>query len=150
MIKNIQKVTGFLGTSGSPARVTDKEIDVQEGDYVSYGDTFFEIVTSVIDSTIFGEIEYSTGYKMTCKQARKGLIDKIPLGPTDEAYSDADAVEKTFVQQRGFKENKNGPTGDVRVLQQQGKLQKAPDGPVEVSPKGDEEGISSSFYGDDC
>jgi len=129
--------------------VTDKEIDVEEGDYLSYGDTFFEIVTSIIDSTIFGEIEYSTGYKMTCKQARLGLIDKDPIGPTDEAYSDADAIERVFVQQRGFKENKLGPTGDVRALQQQGKLQKAPDGPVEVSPKGDEEKISSSFYGDD-
>jgi len=27
MIKNIQKVTGFLGTSGTPAPVSDKEID---------------------------------------------------------------------------------------------------------------------------
>jgi len=27
MIKNIQKVTGFLGTSGKPAPVSDKEID---------------------------------------------------------------------------------------------------------------------------
>ena len=27
MIKNIQKVTGFLGTSGLPARVSDKEIE---------------------------------------------------------------------------------------------------------------------------
>jgi len=27
MIKNIQKVTGFLGSSGSPARVSDSEID---------------------------------------------------------------------------------------------------------------------------
>ena len=39
MIKNIQKVTGFLGTSGSPARVTDQEIDkilgnIKEGSLV--------------------------------------------------------------------------------------------------------------------
>ena len=27
MIKNIQKVTGFLGTTGKPVPVTDKEID---------------------------------------------------------------------------------------------------------------------------
>ena len=27
MIKNIQKVTGFLGPTGIPARVSDKEID---------------------------------------------------------------------------------------------------------------------------
>ena len=27
MIKNIQKVTGFLGSAGAPARVSDQEID---------------------------------------------------------------------------------------------------------------------------
>ena len=27
MIKNIQKVTGFLGTTGTPVPVSDKEID---------------------------------------------------------------------------------------------------------------------------
>ena len=129
--------------------VLDKQIDIEEGDYLSYGNTFFEVATSVIDSIIFGEIEYSTGYKLVCKQARKGLIDKTPIGPTDESYSDKDAVEKTFIQQRGYTENKLGPTGDVRALQQQGKLQRPPDGPVEVSPKGDSERISSAFYGDE-
>ena len=39
MIKNIQKVTGFLGSSGSPARVSDAEIDkilgnIQKGSLV--------------------------------------------------------------------------------------------------------------------
>jgi len=129
--------------------VLDKQIDIEEGDYLSYGNTFFEVATSIIDSIIFGEIEYSTGYKLVCKQARKGLIDKVPIGPTDESYSDKDAVEKTFIQQRGYKENKLGPTGDVRALQQQGKLQRPPEGPVEVSPKGDSERISSAFYGDE-
>jgi hypothetical protein len=129
--------------------VLDKQIDIEEGDYLSYGNTFFEVATSVIDSIIFGEIEYSTGYKLVCKQARKGLIDKTPIGPTDESYSDKDAIEKTFIQQRGYTENKLGPTGDVRALQQQGKLQRPPDGPVEVSPKGDSERISSAFYGDE-
>ena len=39
MIKNIQKVTGFLGTTGNPTRVSDKEIDkilgnIKEGSLV--------------------------------------------------------------------------------------------------------------------
>ena len=39
MIKNIQKVTGFLGTTGKPAPVSDKEIDkilgnIKEGSLV--------------------------------------------------------------------------------------------------------------------
>ena len=129
--------------------VLDKNLDIEEGDYLSYGNTFFEIATSVIDSIVFGEIEYSTGYKMTCKQARQGLIDKDPIGPTDEGYSDPDATQKTFVQQRGFKENRLGETGDKRALQSQGKVSKPEEGPVEVSARGDESGISSSFYGDD-
>ena len=129
--------------------VLDKNLDIEEGDYLSYGNTFFEIATSVIDSIVFGEIEYSTGYKMTCKQARQGLIDKDPIGPTDEGYSDPDATQKTFVQQRGFKENRLGETGDKRALQSQGKVSKPEEGPAEVSARGDESGISSSFYGDD-
>ena len=35
------------------------------------------------------------------------------------------------------------------VLQKQGKLEGPQDGPVEVSPKGDDDSISSSFYGDE-
>ena len=71
-------------------------------------------------------------------------------GPTDEGYSDADAVQETFVQQRGFPENKEGVTGDKRALIDQGKTELPPEpAPAEVSPKGDNDGISSSFY-DEC
>ena len=127
--------------------VLDKNIDVEEGDYLSYGVTFFEIVKSTIDSIIFGQIEYSTGYILDCKQARIGQINKKPLGPTDEAYSDPDATEKTFVQQRGFKDNRQGATGDQRALIKQGKLDLPVSGePAEVSRRGDPDKISSSFY----
>ena len=48
MIKNIQKVTGFLGASGSPARVTDKEIDkilgnIKEGSLVPEPSVTFDV-----------------------------------------------------------------------------------------------------------
>ena len=48
MIKNIQKVTGFLGTAGEPARVTDKEIDkilgnIKEGSLVPEPRISFDI-----------------------------------------------------------------------------------------------------------
>ena len=48
MIKNIQKVTGFLGTTGNPARVSDKEIDkilgnIKEGSLVPEPSLSFEI-----------------------------------------------------------------------------------------------------------
>jgi hypothetical protein len=75
------------------------------------------------------------------------LIDKTPLGPIGEGYDDPDAIEKVFVQQRGFAENKLGKTGDVRTLIQQGKLDLPISGePAEVSPQGDPQGIPSSFY----
>ena len=48
MIKNIQKVTGFLGTTGVPARVSDKEIDkilgnIKEGSLVPTPGISFDI-----------------------------------------------------------------------------------------------------------
>jgi hypothetical protein len=130
----------------------DKEIAAQSGDYFSYGDTFYEITAVQVQSQVFGQIEHSTGVKMIGKQARIGLIDKVPHGPTDEYYTDPDAVQETFVQQRGFAENKLGETGDVRSLRVKGVLEKPISGPAEVSPKGgtgkeDEVGeIDSAFY----
>ena len=48
MIKDIQKVTGFLGAAGAPARVSDKEIDkilgnIKEGSLVPEPSVSFEI-----------------------------------------------------------------------------------------------------------
>ena len=132
----------------------DREINVQSGDFFSYGDTFYEVIKVVTISQVYGEIEHSTGITITGKQARKGLIDFIPHGPTDESYSDPGAIQETFIQQRGFAENAEGPTGDVRSLQESGKLSPPITGPAEVSPKGgdgskDEIGqIDSAFYAD--
>lgn len=128
----------------------DKDIDITEGDYFSYGDTFFEITSLQWQNNIYGEVEYTTGMKLMGKQARRGQINVEPHGPTDEGYSDADAVQETFVQQRGFEENSEGATGDTRALIDQGKIDLPPEpAPAEVSPKGDDQGISSSFY-DEC
>ena len=132
----------------------DKEIDARAGDYFSYGDTFFEITSVITQGTIYGQIEHTTGVKLIGKQARIGQIDKTPYGPTDESYSDPDAVQTTFVQQRGFAENSEGVTGDERSLQKKGVVTKPISGPAEVSPKGgigkkDEAGIiDSAFYSD--
>ena len=132
----------------------DRDINPQQGDFFSYGDTFFEITSAVIESTAYGQIEHSVGLKLVGQQARIGLIDRTPNGPTSEAYSDPDAVQDTFVQQRGFDKNRLGETGDTRSLQEKGVLEKPISGPTEVSPTGgngkkNETGvIDSSFYGD--
>jgi len=132
----------------------DRKIDPDEGDFFSYGDTFYEIIKSIQDKQVYGEIEHVVGITLTGKQARKGLIDFIPHGPTSIYYNDPDAVQETFVQQRGFKKNAEGLTGDVRSLQVEGKVDKPISGPAQVSPKGgnqskDEFGLrDSAFYSD--
>ena len=124
----------------------DRDIDVKIGDYFSYDATFFEIIQHQVESNIYGQIEHSMGIKITGKQARAGQIQKTPNGPTSESYTDEGAVQETFVQQRGFEENKLGVTGDVRALQEKGVLEKPISGPAEVSTKSDPEEITSSFY----
>lgn len=127
----------------------DRNLEVKEGDYLSYGDVFFEITSALFTSLIFGQVEYKTGIKLACKQARKGQIDFKVHGPTDLGNDTPDAVQKTFTQQRGKPTNNEGETADKRALIEQGKVEPIVDTPVEVSARGDEAKISSSFYGDD-
>ena len=127
----------------------DRNIEARAGDYFSYGDTFFEITSAVVESNVYGQIEHAIGVRVTGKQARQGQIDFVPLGPTSESYSDDDAVQDEFVQQRGFEKNRLGETGDVRQLQADGKLEEPISGPKEVSNKSDVTTTASSFYGDD-
>lgn len=124
----------------------DKQIDVREGDFFSYGDTFFEIIKAPKSDVIFGQIEHKSYVTVSGKQARKGQFIAKVFGPTSEAYSDPDAVQTTFVQQRGFEENRLGKTGDVRDLQKTGVLDAPLTGPAEVSPNGDPQRVGSAFY----
>ncbi len=141
--ENIQKINVYIQYRD----MIDKQIEIREGDYLSYGANFFEIVTMEWDKLIYGQVEYSTGFNLACTQARIGQINKVPHGPTDQGLSDPDAIQKVFVQQRGFKENQLGPTGDTRALIEQGKLDLPPaPAPAEVSPKGDAAKRPSAFY----
>jgi hypothetical protein len=127
--------------------MVDRDLEVRIGDYFSYGDIFFEITSAIAEVTIYGQIEHLVGYKIVGKQARMGQIDKMPIGPTNKGYKeDADSVQRTFVQQRGLEDNGQGETGDVRQLRENGVLDEPIGGPAEVSPRGDERGVSSSFY----
>ena len=127
----------------------DKNIEILEGDFFSYGTVFFEVVQAPASAIIFGQIEHGKFITITGKQSRKGQFLSKVFGPTSESYTDEDAVQDTFVQQRGFKHNKLGETGDVRDLQKNGVLDNPISEPREVSPKGDSTGSGSSFYGDD-
>tara|TARA_S200000501_G_C20629170_1_gene658129 strand:+ start:68 stop:715 length:648 start_codon:yes stop_codon:yes gene_type:complete len=121
----------------------DKDIVVEEGDYFSYGEMFFEMTSVIADKNVFGQVEHTVGYKVTGKQAREGQINLRPLGPLSENIDEEDAVQKEFVQQRGLERNRLGDTGDVRELQKNKKLE----GPLETAEIR-EDGISSSFYAD--
>ena len=126
----------------------DKEVEVRTGDYFSYGDTFFEITSSVVESNVYGQIEHSIGVKLVGKQARLGQIDFAPLGPTSASDAAEDAVQENFVQQRGLPVNSEGETNDKRALQEKGKLDKPISGPAEVSKSKDSSSTDSFFYGD--
>ncbi len=123
----------------------DKNITVRVGDYFSYGSSFYEITQDVPISKIFGQVEHVTGYKLIGQYARKGLINKKPIGPTEEKYADPGSVQEEFNQQRGFETNADGKTNDVRQLVQNGTLDSPIGGPQSVL----RDGVSSSFYGDD-
>jgi hypothetical protein len=125
----------------------DKGIQLYVGDFFSYGTVFFEVIQLIVLDNIYGQAEYTAGIKLVGKEARKSQFVSKLFGPTDESYSDADATQKTFVQQRGFAENSEGVTGDKRALIEQGKTQLPPDpAPAEVSPRGADNDGTSAFY----
>jgi len=124
----------------------DKGIDVSEGDFFSYGETFFEVIKAPRTDVIYGQIEHKSYLTLTGKQSRKGQFLSKVFGPTSEDYTDPDAVQTTYIQQRGFAENRLGVTGDVRDLQKRGVLDAPLTGPAEVSPSGDSTAAGSSFY----
>ena len=98
---------------------------------------------------MFGQIENGQYITVSGKQSRRGNFVAKVFGPTSDRYNDPDAIQETFVQQRGFKENRLGETADIRALQENGVLDKPITEPKEVSKKGDDTNAGSSFYGDE-
>ena len=127
----------------------DKQIEILEGDFFSYGTLFFEVIKAPATDTIFGQIEHKRYITITGKQSRKGQFISKVFGPTSEDFTDSNAVQETFVQQRGYWKNRQGVTADVRDLQKNGVLEAPISEPAEVSSKGDTTGAGSTFYGDD-
>ena len=118
----------------------DRGIKISTGDYFSHGDNFFEITSITYDKVIYGQVEHISGFVIKAKQARKGQIDVKPHGPTEEIYTDPDAIKENYQQQRG-----DSTKGDKRVLVDQGKVDSA----THVQQQVKKDSVSSSFYGDD-
>lgn len=127
--------------------LVDKGINVSIGDFFSSDAIFYEITERVFMRNIYGMPEHKDGVKLVGVKSREGLFNAPLIGPTDIAYTDEDAVQKTFVQQRGESLDKDGnPTGDKRDLVENGVLDKPLTGPKEVSENGDPRGVGSAFY----
>lgn len=123
-----------------------KNIDVSVGDFFTYGSQIFEIISFLYMRNIYGHAEYYDGYKLEGLNVRDSQFKVKVFGPTAEEYLEPDAVQDTFVQQRGFSENRDGVTGDQRDLQKNGVLEPPISGPAEVSPLGTTVPGDSSFY----
>ena len=53
----------------------DQNLYVREGDFVKYGDTFFEIVSWNQPKQIFGQVDHKMEIEVQCVKAREGLFD---------------------------------------------------------------------------
>lgn len=95
--------------------LSQKNVEVSEGDFFTYGDQAYEIVSAVNMNNFFGQVEHEIGFKITGLLAKAGEFDPQKFyRPTNE-----DLVPPApFEQQRGLPENIDGPTGDVRDVRQ--------------------------------
>jgi len=53
----------------------DQDLFVREGDFVLYGERYYEIVKTSSSRKLFGQVNQTFEISATCKRARKGLFD---------------------------------------------------------------------------
>ena len=129
--------------------LVDKGISVAIGDFFSFSDVFYEVTEKVFMRNIYGMPEHKDGVKLIGTKARDGQFKALTIGPTDIARPEPDAVQTTFVQQRGQATNSEGVTGDERDLQDPAVLGPPITGAKQVSPKGGDHPGDSAFYEED-
>lgn len=92
-----------------------KKIEVSEGDFFTYGEQAYEIVSAVNMNNFFGQVEHEIGFKITGILAKSGEFDPQKFyRPTNEEV----VPPVPFEQQRGLPENIDGPTGDIRDVRE--------------------------------
>ena len=64
-----------LSEKGPKALKEDQNLAVREGDFVLYGDNYYEIVKLDQSKQLFGQVNHLFEISATCKRARKGLFD---------------------------------------------------------------------------
>mgnify|MGYP003661380865 FL=1 len=53
----------------------DQDLYVREGDFVRYGDTYYEIVSWQLNKQLFGQIQHTFEITAECIRARDGLFN---------------------------------------------------------------------------
>jgi hypothetical protein len=135
-----------------------KKIKLSEGDFITYGNNVYEIISYAPTNNMWGQEEYDRAFKAICMTARPGRFDPSAFGiPSSE--SNKDGIQKEFVQQRGFKQTKEGPTNDIREIRERLGDDMAPktlnEGPRvigindTISENGEEKIVPNSFLNDD-
>lgn len=94
--------------------LAQKGLEVSEGDFFTYGEQAYEIVSALNMNNFFGQVEHDVGYKITGILARAGEFDPKRFYKPDVET----ATPTPFEQQRGLKENMDGPTGDQRDVRE--------------------------------
>jgi hypothetical protein len=71
----IDRVTNITVKFHRRRLVEDQDLLVREGDFVAYGDTFYEIVTIAETKLLFGQIDYKFEIIAKCIKAREGTFN---------------------------------------------------------------------------
>lgn len=69
----------------------DQDLYVREGDYVQYGDAFYEIVTLSEERQLFGQVDHLFQIIAKCIKTRRGLIDFEVLDSQTQASAIANS-----------------------------------------------------------
>tara|TARA_R100001015_G_C4629618_1_gene190617 strand:- start:12 stop:839 length:828 start_codon:yes stop_codon:yes gene_type:complete len=90
----------------------DQDLMLREGDYVQYGDSFYEIVSLTEDRQLFGQIDHLFQISAKCIRTRRGIMDMSVM---------SEEIKSSLVDADGLTNAESGPYHDheksiVRVI----------------------------------
>ncbi len=71
----IDKVTKLQAHFHKKRLTEDQDLFVREGDFISYGENFYEIVKLTQPKELFGQVDRRIEIVAECLQARRGIFD---------------------------------------------------------------------------
>ena len=72
-VDKIWEINMYISTKGDWKKI--KICILREGDFVLYGESYYEIVKLVQNKQLFGQVNHIFETSAVCKRARKGLFD---------------------------------------------------------------------------